>query len=212
MPYLAAQKILQLGPKAVIVKGGHLDCTDLLVEGDEVILLPGERVKGENHGVGCTYSAALTSFLALGSSLKEAARQAKKFAEKALLGSMRVGKGVGPVNQAAYLRQEANRYRVLVIWEKGREDINWWGKDAQRIVLAGVLIMGSVKPSYIKNFAMDLLRTYESSFSPDFEQNKLKVSEYTDIKNKTIRNRVAGYISNVMRQRRTRRGEVEIDA
>ena len=61
--------------------------------------------------------------------------------------------------------------------------------------------MGSVKPSYIKNFAMDLLRTYESSFSPDFEQNKLRVSEYTDIKNKTIRNRIAGYISNVMRQR-----------
>ena len=117
--YLAAQKILQLGPKAVIVKGGHLDCTDLLVEGEEVILLPGERVKGENHGVGCTYSAALTSFLALGSPLKEAARQAKKFAERALLGSMRVGKGVGPVNQAAYLRQEANRYRVLCdLWKR----------------------------------------------------------------------------------------------
>jgi len=98
---LAAQKILQLGPKAVIVKGGHLDCTDLLVEGVEIILLPGERVAGENHGVGCTYSAALTSFLALGSPLKKAARQAKRFAERALLGSMRVGKGVGPVNQAA---------------------------------------------------------------------------------------------------------------
>jgi len=85
-----------------------------------------------------------------------------------------------------------------------------WSKDAQRIDLAGVLIMGSVKPSYIKNLAMDLLRTYESSFSPDFEQNKLRVSEYTDIKNKTIRNRIAGYISNVMRQRSTRR-EVEVD-
>jgi hydroxymethylpyrimidine kinase / phosphomethylpyrimidine kinase / thiamine-phosphate diphosphorylase len=106
---LAAQKILQLGPKAVIVKGGHLDCTDFLVEGEEIILLPGERVKGENHGVGCTYSAALTTFLAMGSPLKEAARQAKKFAEKALLGSMRVGKGVGPVSQAAYLLHEANR-------------------------------------------------------------------------------------------------------
>ena len=51
--------------------------------------------------------------------------------------------------------------------------------------------MGSVKPSYIKNFAMDLLRSHEDSFSPDFEANKLKVSEYTDIKNKTILNRVA---------------------
>ena len=98
---LAAQKILQLGPKAVIVKGGHLDCTDLLVEGDEIFLLPGDRIKGENHGVGCTYSAALTSFLALSYPLREAARMAKTFAERALIGSMRVGKGVGPVSQAA---------------------------------------------------------------------------------------------------------------
>jgi hydroxymethylpyrimidine kinase / phosphomethylpyrimidine kinase / thiamine-phosphate diphosphorylase len=97
----AAQKILELGAKAVIIKGGHLDCIDLLMTEDEVILLPGERVAGENHGVGCTYSAALTAFLALGSSLEEAARQAKGFAERALLGSMRVGRGVGPVNQAA---------------------------------------------------------------------------------------------------------------
>ncbi|MCK9565832.1 MAG: bifunctional hydroxymethylpyrimidine kinase/phosphomethylpyrimidine kinase [Methanothrix sp.] len=104
---LAAQEILRLGPKAVIVKGGHLDCTDLLITGEDVILLPGERVAGENHGVGCTYSAALTAFLALGRSPKEAARQAKLFAERALLGSMRVGKGVGPVNQAA---AAANRY------------------------------------------------------------------------------------------------------
>jgi small subunit ribosomal protein S17e len=75
----------------------------------------------------------------------------------------------------------------------------------QRIAIYGVLIMGSVKPSYIKNFAMDLLKAYESSFSPDFEQNKLIVSEYTDIKNKNIRNRVAGYISRVLRQRGERR-------
>jgi small subunit ribosomal protein S17e len=71
--------------------------------------------------------------------------------------------------------------------------------------------MGSVKPSYIKNFAMDLLNKYQSSFGTDFEQNKLKVSEYTDIKNKTIRNRVAGYITRVLRQKATRRSEVEID-
>ena len=72
--------------------------------------------------------------------------------------------------------------------------------------------MGSVKPSYIKNFAKDLLKTYESSFSPDFEQNKLIVSEYTDIKNKTIRNRVAGYITRVQRQKgERRRAGVEAD-
>jgi small subunit ribosomal protein S17e len=71
--------------------------------------------------------------------------------------------------------------------------------------------MGSVKPSYIKNFATDLLNKYQSSFGTDFEQNKLKVSEYTDIKNKTIRNRVAGYITRVLRQKATRRSEVEVD-
>jgi hydroxymethylpyrimidine kinase / phosphomethylpyrimidine kinase / thiamine-phosphate diphosphorylase len=125
---LAAQKILLLGPEAVIVKGGHLDCTDLLAVGEEVILLPGERVAGGNHGVGCTYSAALTAFLAMGFSLKEAARQAKKFAEKALLGSMRVGKGVGPVNQAAAGCESLLSLRIASAGGKdnprGREDIN----------------------------------------------------------------------------------------
>ena len=71
--------------------------------------------------------------------------------------------------------------------------------------------MGSVKPSYIKNFAADLLSKYQSSFGTDFEQNKLRVSEYTDIKNKTIRNRIAGYITRVLRQKATPRSEVELD-
>ena len=47
--------------------------------------------------------------------------------------------------------------------------------------------MGSVKPSYIKNFAMDLLRTYESSFSPDFEQNKLNLSADTCARQRQLR-------------------------
>jgi hydroxymethylpyrimidine/phosphomethylpyrimidine kinase len=110
---LAAQKIMGFGPGAVIVKGGHLDCTDLLADGTGVCLMPSERVAGQNHGVGCTFSAALTSYLCMGCSLFEAARNAKEFAKRALLGSFHVGKGVGPVNQAAYLREEASRYRVL---------------------------------------------------------------------------------------------------
>ena len=115
---LAAQKILGFGPGAVIVKGGHLDCTDLLAEGTGVHHLSSERVAGENHGVGCTFSAALTSYLGLGCSLLEAAQNAKKFAKRALRGSFQVGKGVGPVNQAAFLREEASRYRVLSDMQK----------------------------------------------------------------------------------------------
>ncbi|MCJ7444019.1 MAG: 30S ribosomal protein S17e [Methanotrichaceae archaeon] len=71
--------------------------------------------------------------------------------------------------------------------------------------------MGCVKPSYIKNFASELLDTYHDSFGSDFDQNKLMVSEYTDIKNKTIRNRIAGYITRKIRQKATRRTGVEID-
>ena len=109
----AARVIMSLGAQAVIVKGGHLDCTDLLMVRDKSVTMPSERIPGENHGIGCTFSAALTSFLAMGCSLEDAARNAKEFAKSALRGSLRVGKGVGPVNQSAALRVEASRYRVL---------------------------------------------------------------------------------------------------
>jgi len=109
----AAQVILDRGAKAVIVKGGHLDCTDLLLTPQEAHSIPGFRMAGGNHGVGCTYSAALTSFLALGCSLPEAARSAKEFAANAVAHSMKVGRGVGPVNQAGYLQEEVQRLRSL---------------------------------------------------------------------------------------------------
>jgi hydroxymethylpyrimidine/phosphomethylpyrimidine kinase len=110
---MAAQKLMDLGAKAVIVKGGHLDCTDLLREEGAVHQLQGRRVAGGNHGVGCTYSAALTSFLAYGHSLLDAALKAKEFAAWAVAKSMDVGHGAGPVNQVATKLEEADRFRVL---------------------------------------------------------------------------------------------------
>lgn len=109
----AARRITDLGAEAVIIKGGHLDCTDLLLEEGEVQLLKGVRASGGNHGVGCTYSAALASYLAMGCSLKEAAVRAKAFAAAAIKWSMDVGKGVSPVNQAGRIIDEARRYRDL---------------------------------------------------------------------------------------------------
>lgn len=117
----AARDIIGLGARAVIVTGGHLECTDLILEDDRSICLPSERIKGENHGVGCTFSAALTSFLAMGCSLENAALKAKEFAKDALRGGMRLGKGAGPVNQSAILREEASRYRVLYDLEKAAD-------------------------------------------------------------------------------------------
>jgi small subunit ribosomal protein S17e len=63
--------------------------------------------------------------------------------------------------------------------------------------------MGTVKPSYIKVIALELLKKYPDVFTESFEDNKKLVEEYAKINSKIIRNRVAGYIT-----RRVRRGYV----
>jgi hydroxymethylpyrimidine/phosphomethylpyrimidine kinase len=112
---VAARKIADLDAEAVIVTGGHLDATDLLYEAasDTFTRIPGTFVKGGTHGSGCTYSAAVTGFLALGESLDGAARKAKKFVEQAILRSRPAGRGVSPVNQLGAILEEKERYLVL---------------------------------------------------------------------------------------------------
>ncbi|HWQ18255.1 MAG TPA: bifunctional hydroxymethylpyrimidine kinase/phosphomethylpyrimidine kinase [Methanotrichaceae archaeon] len=110
---LAAQRLAEMGAEAVVVKGGHLDCTDLVLDRGDLHILKGQRAKGGNHGVGCTYSAALTAFLAEGCSLKDAASRSKVFAAEAVSRSMDVGHGVGPVDQAGAIREDAYRFRAI---------------------------------------------------------------------------------------------------
>src|SRR3984893_6746280 len=64
----AARKIVEMGARAVIVKGGHMDRpTDVLFDGTEMVTLPGERVNEEQlHGTGCTFASALAAHLAVG--------------------------------------------------------------------------------------------------------------------------------------------------
>ncbi len=65
--------------------------------------------------------------------------------------------------------------------------------------------MGTVKPAYIKNIAMELLRRYPEIWTGDFDANKKLVQELTNIKSKRVRNRVAGYIT-----RKVNRGWVNV--
>jgi len=109
----AAEKIIDLGAEAAIITGGHLEGADLLVEMGGVHRIPGEKAKGGNHGVGCTYSASIAAFLARGCSLLDAASEAKQFATASILKSRDVGKGASPVNQLGELFEEADRYRTL---------------------------------------------------------------------------------------------------
>ena len=96
-----ARSLHDLGPKAVVVTGGHREAvTDVFFDGDAVELVPGERhPDGAAHGSGCTHSSALAAHLALGYSPLEAARAARRIAGEAVRDGIRgLGAGAGPVD------------------------------------------------------------------------------------------------------------------
>ena len=100
----AAQAILDLGPKAVLVKGGHLagEAVDLLYDGATFTEFPCERIETKNtHGTGCTFSAALATFLGRGMPLPEAVAAAKRFITEAIRHALPLGQGHGPTNPMA---------------------------------------------------------------------------------------------------------------
>lgn len=104
----AAQKLGEMGAKAVIVTGGHLEKpTDLLCENGQVNPFGGDHAKSENtHGSGCTLSSAIAAQLALGQQLREALILAKAYVFKAIEKSYGIGKGSGPLNQLFRFYQE----------------------------------------------------------------------------------------------------------
>lgn len=100
----AARRLLGLGCKAVLLKGGHLagqTATDVLDTGTEVRLLDAAHIESPNtHGTGCTLSAAIATFVALGHPLPEAVAEAKAFVHTAIeMGrDVQAGEGNGPLN------------------------------------------------------------------------------------------------------------------
>jgi hydroxymethylpyrimidine/phosphomethylpyrimidine kinase len=111
----AAARLRELGPHAVLLKGGHLeraDAIDILDDGDEPLMLTAPRVATENtHGTGCTLSAAIAAHLAHGLALRNAVRQAKGYLTGAIRAADRlsVGHGHGPVHHFHVLWREARR-------------------------------------------------------------------------------------------------------
>jgi|tagenome__1003787_1003787.scaffolds.fasta_scaffold20986600_2 hydroxymethylpyrimidine/phosphomethylpyrimidine kinase len=100
-PALLARAVHELGPRAVVVTGGHREeAIDVFFDGREITELPGERVPGGSaHGSGCTHSSALATFLAHGFDPLEAARRAKEVATFAVAhGLHEIGGGAGPVD------------------------------------------------------------------------------------------------------------------
>jgi hydroxymethylpyrimidine/phosphomethylpyrimidine kinase len=96
-----AEEIKLLGPKAVVVTGGHrAEAIDTFYDGEQLVEIPGPRhTDGAAHGSGCTHSSTLAAHLARGATPLEAARAAKSAASAAVEHGLRdIGEGPGPVN------------------------------------------------------------------------------------------------------------------
>ena len=99
-----AERLLALGAKAVLIKGGHgssAEAVDLLVDADGVKRFSAPRIDTRNtHGTGCTLSSAIAAGLARGKSLEESVRAAKHYVTAAIAAAdrLKIGHGHGPVH------------------------------------------------------------------------------------------------------------------
>lgn len=106
----AALQLIELGPKYVLIKGGHLegDASDLLYDGENFIILPQERIETiHTHGTGCTLSSTIAANLAKGLDVEESVTKAKQYITGAISHGFQLGKGVGPTHHFYDLYRKA---------------------------------------------------------------------------------------------------------
>jgi len=109
----AARAIVDLGPRIVVMKGGHHGgptSVDVLFDGRTFTEFTSERFETPNtHGTGCTFSAAIAAGLARGLSVEDAVGEAKRYVSEAIRLSRPLGKGHGPVAHDWLLSRESLR-------------------------------------------------------------------------------------------------------
>jgi len=105
----AAATLCELGPRAVVVTGGHLsnNAIDIVYdrENDDLRELPSPKVDSAGtHGSGCTFSSAIAAYLSRGSTRLKAIKQAKQFTTQAIQAALPLGEGPGPVNPGTFVK------------------------------------------------------------------------------------------------------------
>ena len=99
---LAANKLINLGAKNVLIKGGHLKSKtveDIFLNKSDFKIFVSSRHNTKNtHGTGCTLSSAITTFFSCGKSIKKACDLGIKYVNSAILTNPKYGKGHGPIN------------------------------------------------------------------------------------------------------------------
>jgi len=114
--YEAARAIHALGPKHVLIKGGHLKgpAKDILYDGKDFFVFEKDRIRTPHtHGTGCVYSAAIATHLAWGADIKGAVTGAKDFIHTAIRVALPLGKGHGPTNIYAPFQKGQEKYGVI---------------------------------------------------------------------------------------------------
>ena len=120
----AAKKIHDFGPQNVLIKGGHLkgDAVDLLYDGQSFRTYETPRLNQRNtHGTGCTFSAALATFLGQGLPVHEAVGRAKAFITMAIRTGISIGSGHGPTNPYSHIAVKLEREDILKDLKKALE-------------------------------------------------------------------------------------------
>ena len=98
----AGKKLLKIGAKNVLIKGGHLNSKityDVLLEKNKIFIFKNKKIKSKHtHGTGCTLSSAIATYCACGKSLKKSCENAIKYVNHAIRNAPKYGKGYGPIN------------------------------------------------------------------------------------------------------------------
>ncbi len=115
----AARRIHALGPRFVLVKGGHLEhldrAIDLLYDGRAFHRYEADRIATRNtHGTGCTYASAIAANLALGYSIYEAVDRAKLYVTGAIRHGLPLGRGHGPLDHGFRIKPTRVEYDEFV--------------------------------------------------------------------------------------------------
>ncbi len=120
----AGKKLQKMGPKYVLVKGGHLKDSpvDVLHDGSQYYEFATQRVRTRHtHGTGCTLASAIATLIGRGLPLMEAIDQAKRYLYRALRFSLRIGSGIGPTNHLASITREMARTQIIEELDKALE-------------------------------------------------------------------------------------------
>ncbi|OUJ18271.1 Hydroxymethylpyrimidine/phosphomethylpyrimidine kinase ThiD [Methanonatronarchaeum thermophilum] len=108
----AAEKIWKKGPKTIVITGGHIDGDDYIYNGKKHQTLKGKLLKINSHGSGCTFSSAITAYIAKGNKPNKAIKKAKKFTTEAIKNGEKIGAGNIPVNPNKTTINQSNRYKT----------------------------------------------------------------------------------------------------